>query len=206
MESFLIRDVSPALIKNLRGIVYFKKGSDVKEAIKYLKKAFRYRILGVHKELFDKNLGRPFVELSPEFAHIDVPLNVERVAFESLLLSLFYVSPLIVLSVKAAEDMQGFEIFSIKTNTREDNKTRKLHLRVCDYSVIDWYPKITRLGMEKKFDERLSYVKNDSEKRFWRLKPYEGEERILFLDILSFVYPAPHESLYNVVPAYILDM
>ena len=196
-------DISPAVVKNLRGVVYYKKEMDVSEHVKYLKKAFRYRALGIHKTLA-KDLGKPFISLECPF-RIRKPKGVDKTAFESLMIALFYVSPLIILGAESAEDLEPFKVFAIKTKTREDGRTRKLHLRVCDYSVIDWYPKLVELGKSGELQKRLELVREDGEKRFWRQKPYEGKERIVYYDLLQQVKDPPHEALYNVVPGYILE-
>jgi hypothetical protein len=197
-------DISPAVVKNLRGVVYHEKGMDVSEHTKYLKKAFKYRALGIHESLAE-DLGRPFISLRCPF-RIRKPKGVDRVAFESLVLALFYVSPLIILGAESAEKLEPFKIFVIKTKTQEDGRTRKLHLRVCDYSVIDWYPKLVELGKNGELQKRLKFVKEDAEKRFWRLKPYEGKDRIAYYDLLGHIKDPPHEALYNVVTGYILEL
>lgn len=197
-------DISPAIVKNLRGVVYFKEGLDVSEHVKYLKRAFRYRALGIHESL-GEGLGKPFVSLA---CPVDArkPEGVNRLAFETLVIALFYVSPLVILGAESAQELEPFKIFAIKTKAQEDGRTRKLHLRVCDYSVIDWYPKLVELGKNGRLQKRLEFVRADGEKRFWRLKPYEGKERIVYYDLLGHIKNPPHEALYNVVTGYILEL
>lgn len=197
-------DISPAVVKNLRGVVYYKPGMDISEYVKYLKQAFRYRNLGIHESLA-AGLGKPFVALKCPF-RMRKPPRVDRLAFESLAIALFYVSPLVILGAESAEALEPFKIFAIKTSVQEDGRTRKLHLRVCDYSVIDWYPKLVALGKAGELKKRLEFIKQDGEKRFWRLKPYEGKDRIVYYDLLGRIKNPPHEALYNVVPGYILEL
>lgn len=197
-------EISPAIVKNMKGVVYYKKGLNVSEHINYLKKAFRYRVLGIHRALAETT-GKPFVPLECP-VQLKKPSGVGTLAFESLIIALFYVSPLIILGAESAQDLEPFKIFAIKTRVREDGRTRKLHLRVCDYSMIDWYPKLVELGREGNREKRLEMVKQDGGKRFWRLQPYEGEERIVYYDLLTKISSLPHESLFNVAVGYILEM
>lgn len=164
------------LIKNLRGIVYFKKWDEgVEGRLNWLKKKFRYRNIGFFKEFTPEvKEGGPFVSLvlPPEldkFFREDISKMVACCSY--------YLCALLLLDGASREEAEELALSGIAVNLKAlTDREYKFNLRLLDYAVVDFG---TKQDLNIPFEELKEIAENDMEKRFWRLKR-EGRERVIF--------------------------
>ena len=207
-----------ALVKNLRGVVVFDLSEEnVKETIKWLVNRFKYRNLGLppslvekYKEEIKKYLeGKPFKRIVypvPELRNVaSIILEEANIPFElseSLVLASSYISPLLVLGRKFLPFIEklSVEVVKICKDKTLDVKQWKLHLRIADYTILDFYEEsvieamnlITRSHVLSKeeldlvLENRFKRIKEDT-KRYWRIKCSEGKPFLFYIDMLNVV-------------------
>ena len=197
-----------ATIKNLRGVVFADfKTENVDKTLNWLVKKFRYRNLGVSpsilqeaEEFFEGKLnGKPFVKLVYPFKSLEklVKFMVKNFGLgfkiaETVVLASTYVSPLMVLGENSLKILEKICVDKVYSNVKLDDFGWKLHFRIVDYTVLDFYTWSInhskqlwkqKLNPEKFVEERKEKIGRDK-KRYWRLQ--KGEEKpsplILYLD------------------------
>ncbi len=211
-----------ALVKNLRGVVVFNPDDDVSELIEWLVKRFKYRNVGVPPALvehLDSKLlsGRPFVQLSypteelasftREIAAVEA---AEPLVVEASVLASIYVSPLLALGRAAAGDLEKLAVDFVESKVLLDDRGWRLHLRIADYTVLDFYQwssehaeKLWNLQADLKVfaKERAERIARDK-KRYWRLQ--RGKEEpwrfVLYIDLAQRAARKP--ELLEVVRRY----
>ena len=183
-----------ALVKNLRGVVVFIPGDDIGEHVEWLVRRFRYRNVGVPPALvehLDSKLlsGKPFVQLSYpaenliSFAQrIAAVEDVEPLIVEAAVLASIYVSPLLALGGSVAECLERLAVDSVESKVLLDDRGWRLHLRIADYTVLDFYQWSSghaealwnpHVDVKSFAEERAERIAKDK-KRYWRLQ--RGEE------------------------------
>ncbi len=181
------------LLKNLRGLVYFSKGVDASEEIKILKKSFRYRTIGILKELD----GKYFFPIQLDF------LNKFGLEEKAILTSSFFATPLLILSRKSLKKLRKFVIESIGIGEKLEYKELKRNLRLVNYSITDFYVKSIELFEKGKLKERVELAKKDT-KRFWRLK--RGRKVfIVYLEPAKIKSKNLPINCFSIVPGIIID-
>ncbi len=202
-----------ALIKNLRGVVFADfKTENVTETLNWLTKRFKYRNLGVSpsvlqeaEEFFKGKLnGKPFVKLVYPFKSLKKlakfmvkNFNIEFKIAETVVLASTYVSPLMVMGENILKSLEKICVDIIYSNVKLDDFGWKLHFRIVDYTVLDFYIWSTnhskqlwrqKLNPEKFVEERKEKISRDK-KRYWRLQ--KGEEKssplIFYLDFAQTI-------------------
>jgi len=118
-------------------------------------------------------------------------------AAETLCLASAYISPIMV--VEGLEDFEGVIIKTVKTPVNLDDRGWRLHMRIANYTTLDFYAWSTENALKalrenhliEALQERAQKAAED-EKRYWRLKPGEGKGRIFlaYLDPLKAVFNA----------------
>lgn len=187
-----------ATVKNLRGVLLFSDSEEALERIRWLTERFKYRNLGVIPSLSGKmEVKKPFVELVyPDGELIKLTRLLGRrlgegVA-EAVVLSSTYVSPLFVLDGDSVESLRPLEVGSVRVSGKLTDRDWKLHLRIADYTVLDFYrwsvesaEKLWTREPEEVLEERAERIRKDA-KRYWRI---EGKERefLLYLDPVRFI-------------------
>jgi len=199
-----------AVVKNLRGVIYSRlKPSEFEERLTWLGKRFRYRNLGLtptvlstYGEVVQKFLGKPLLELKPpvkgltelvetysELLELPVPV-VEAYCYASM-----YVSPMIVLDGRCLRDLEPITVDRVLVKGPLTDRDYKLHMRIADYTVLDFYRWATSgalealrkvsggLDVSDLVEERVKKVKDDK-KRFWRIMSGKGSPFLLYLDLL----------------------
>jgi len=168
--------------------------------LRWLNRRFKYRVLGISplvlKELRGRGLSptrqvKPLHYPSKELSELvrclssvlgDVPEDV----VESAVMASAYVSPLIVFG-EPSRTVLNLATRIVKTAVKLNNALLKLHMRIADYSILDYYVKnlelLERLWKgelsSKEFVElRKDMVVKDS-KRYWRLttQPSKGRRK-----------------------------
>lgn len=200
-----------ALVKNLRGVALFNLEEEgVESSIQWLVKRFRYRNLGLtpllvskYKSRLVKYLsGRPFRELvSPVKAIDELVEMVSRFSsvsievVEVLVYASVYVSPLLLIGDHYSRDVESLSFTTVYTCKELSVGDWKLHLRIADYTVLDFHERcvdevlkalesgaLSELG--RIAESRLERMELDK-KRYWRIKCDQGRPFLHYVDMLG---------------------
>ncbi|MEM2796008.1 MAG: hypothetical protein QXR15_01815 [Candidatus Hadarchaeales archaeon] len=135
-----------ATVKNLRGVLLFFEQEDAASSIEWLMKHFRYRNLGIPPSFGEKiEIKKPFVELIypsgelKKLVELLTNMRIERNAAEAVVLASAYISPIFALDEKSVRFLRPLEAGSVRTSKKLTNRDMKLHLRIADYTVLDFY-------------------------------------------------------------------
>ena len=201
-----------AIVKNLRGVIYTSLDwRELDERLKWLKRHFKYRNIGITKESLNcypslkSYLESPLIELKYPFkqaeeliAAYQKILDLPPPVIETYCMASMYVAPMIVLGEKSIKDLGHLTITSVKTLKTLDDKSYKLHMRIVDYTTLDFYNWATEnakravetfLSKEdwrRILNERLAKIEKDK-RRYWRISSQDGKEVVLYLDLLPFL-------------------
>ncbi len=200
-----------AIVKNLRGVVVgYLDEEGCEDSVKWLVARFRYRDLGLGPSLVDRYRdivskylgGKPFRQLVypvselRDFAlSLAKELRVDELITEALILASTYVSPLIAIGKKAKNALENFALAKVLTNIGSMNlQDWKLHLRIADYTILDFYEgcileamELIKRGLEgidlilRSRRERIS----KDVKRYWRISKSSGETFLMYIDMLD---------------------
>ena len=188
-----------AIVKNLRGVVLCSDCSS--EKAEWLFDRFRYRSLGFSPAIYPdvREKRKNFVELyypSEAVAKIAEILaeKIDVALAESLVLASTYISPLLVVGY----DYSFFErnsVASVRTARLLSDRDWKLHLRIADYTVLDFYQWSTLNALEAvgkgKIEEALEERENKilkDVKRYWRISSDKGMVFLTYIDNLRLFY------------------
>ncbi|MEM4447446.1 MAG: hypothetical protein QW461_09145 [Candidatus Jordarchaeales archaeon] len=185
------------LVKNLRGILYFSREVSVDTELKWLKRKFKYRELGVSDTLkVDVKWGRL----------LTLPRVVDDPPLDSLLQASRFVCPLIVLKEESLRDYGGAVVASLKTREKLGDKELKFNLRLVNYAITDFYLKSIELAERGDIDGRRALAENDL-KRFWRVKPdSEGRVLVAYVDPLLLKVDIQSPAQKSLVPCLVIDL
>ena len=184
-----------AVVKNLRGVIYWKG----KEKLDWLLSRFRYRYLGLVPSMHGMITGRKnIIDLYYPNERIRDAKDViskelgEKLS-EAICLSSVYICPIIT---NAPDDFLDLSVSEVKTKEELGDRDWRLHLRIADYTVLDFYTWAVRQAyeglkegkdMEEVLRERREKIERDK-RRYWRISG-RGEKTFLFyLDPLELVY------------------
>ena len=184
-----------AVVKNLRGVIYWKG----REKLDWLLSRFRYRYLGLVPSMHGMITGKKNI--------IDLYYPNERIRdakdviskelgeelSEAICLSSVYICPIIT---NAPDDFLDLSVSEVKTKEELGDRDWRLHLRIADYTVLDFYTWAVRQayeGLKEKkrvedlLRERKERIERDK-KRYWRIGGEGGRTFLLYLDPLEIVY------------------
>ncbi len=201
------------LIKNLRGVLYFKEDASI---VDFVAKKFRYRNIGVPRWLNVKE-KKPFVFIDYPFE--DIKRFVESLnkspEVETIALASCYLCPILT-SARDYKNLKPFVLDEVYAEELSD-KDLKLHLRIADYSVTDFYvwattslyESVKQGRLEEHIKERLEKIKKDK-KRYWRVLKESGDVFVAYLDLTKLLttvseIPEIAACAFSVVTAVILD-
>jgi len=117
-------------------------------------------------------------------------------AAETLCLASAYISP--VMLIGELDEFKPAVIRTVKTSMNLDEKAWKLHMRIADYTTLDFYAWSTKNALEALTDEKrlIEALREremraaDDERRYWRLRSDGGRMFLAYLDPLRIVYEA----------------
>ena len=189
-----------AVVKNLRGVIYYRGGME--DRLRWLLSKFKYRSLGVTPSLADLMPKRKvLVELAYPVQAVEEAVRlfsevIPLEAAEALCLASAYISP--VMLIGELDEFKPAVIRTVKTSMNLDEKAWKLHMRIADYTTLDFYAWSTKNALEaltddKRLVEALREREEraaDDERRYWRLRSDEGRTFLAYLDPLRVVYEA----------------
>lgn len=200
-----------ALVKNLRGVVLFNLEEEgVEESIKWLVKRFKYRNLGVAPHLVAKYSdrlrpylsGNPFRELTSPVRDVDdlvellaKTVNTPYEVVESLVYASVYVSPLLLIGEHYSRELESLSTGTVYTCKELSVRDWKLHLRIADYTVLDFYEgcvdEVLKTidsgkagGLEKIVESRQKRIETDK-RRYWRVRCEHGRPFLHYVDLLG---------------------
>lgn len=180
------------LVKNLRAVILFNfQDKTAIHRIEWLKKRFHYRNLGVPPSIYTDELSKgsgkdifrklyyPLKELK-DLAGMIADLGYPKIFAETFILSSAYISPLFILSDDYLDLIERYSLDKVLICRELDIKNWKLHMRIANYSILDFYEDMVLLSMkyidlvmdqenrEKILDNRMGIVEKDK-KRYWRI-------------------------------------
>ena len=199
--------VYAAVVKNLRGVLYSSLPGEVfEEKLRWLRRRFRYRNIGItpwmEKRYGLRADGRLLVRLVEPVSGLKELIDayasatgLERRVLEAYCYASTYVSPLLILGQTSSADLGALIVDSVLVERELTDKEYKLHMRIADYTVLDFYLWATSRAGEALsalaegrdvsaiLAEREERVKKDK-RRYWRVMSEEGQPLILYLDFL----------------------
>lgn len=185
------------LVKNLRGVLYFSRGASIEAELRWLKRKFKYRELGVSDALGVEACWSKLLSL---------PRIVDDPALDSLLQASRFVCPLVVLKEKSLGDFGGAVVANLKTSDKLGDKDLKFNLRLVNYSITDFYLKSIELAEKGDLEGRKRLAEGDL-KRFWRVKPDPtGRTLVAYVDPLLVRGDIQSPAQKSLVPCFILDL
>jgi len=196
-----------AIVKNLRGVILFKEFNE--ELFTWLLNRFKYRDLGASTSIWNKIPDKYRNILKLDYPTKDLYDYMERLlnmgldyeALESLSTASTYISPLILVGNHYEKFINENSVSRVLICRPLDTKSWKLHLRIVDYVILDFYRdsieesiraiECIKRGDYKPVDEILdkrSLKISRDVKRFWRISCRDGKPFIYYIDLLKLVY------------------
>ena len=202
-----------ATVKNLRGVALFDLGEEgVEKSIKWLASRFRYRDIGVGPSIatrFRAALsrylgGKPFKEIVlpiPSLGKLVDLLrelhNLPHEVSEALVLSSVYISPLLIVGNRYLEHVAKLStrVVYVDDPKKMDTNSWKLHLRIADYTILDFYEgcveealRVLRgeASVDEVVEDRRRRIEKDV-RRYWRIAKESGTPFLLYIDMLSLL-------------------
>lgn len=140
----------------------------------------------------------PFVPLSFPFGELEGVKDLlsrghRPEVVEALILSCCYCSPLVVLDLESAQDLQPFFLWELRSSQALSDRDLIFHLRVASYAILDFYTlaeevlECRRRGgdMGELLQRRRQLAQVDGKKRFWRIEEDPmGRLVYAYLDLL----------------------
>mgnify|MGYP007013813272 CR=1 FL=1 len=200
-------------MKNLRGVIYscLDEGA-FSSKLSWLRRRFRYRSLGLPPCMLERYgqvvrgmLGPNLIEL-----HAPLPgleglisaysriLKLGQDVIEAYCFASIYVSPLMVLGGGCLGALGPLIIDRVLVGGELTDKDYKLHMRIADYTVLDFYLWATSSAQEavmalsrgedikRLLEERRERIEKDKH-RYWRIISEQGRPLVLYLDLLPLL-------------------
>ncbi len=195
-----------ALLKTIRGIlITTSKPKD--KVFGWLRRSIRWRPIGASRNIilllkrygFGSKLIKEVVYPFQEFGEISSILadgGLDRNIADAIVLSSAYIVPLVILDIKTLDHLRRANIvaYEIRTQKKLKDKDIKLHMRIAEYSVKDYYfdviaktaEAIASGEIEAILKKRAKTCTKDS-KRYWRIKQDRGRTIIIYIDHLRLL-------------------
>ena len=218
--------VYAAVVKNLRGIIYSSlEPEDLQGRLSWLKKRFRYRNIGLTPSMVEKyglradgkllvELAEPVRGLGELISALASITGIRRDVLEAYCYASIYVSPILVLGQGSCADLAPLVVDEVLVKRELTDKEYKLHMRIADYTVLDFYLWATSLAGEAlgalarggdvraMLAERRERIEKDK-RRYWRVRAGEGRALVLYLDLLPVLAErASAEEVASLVERY----
>ncbi|MGC9182070.1 hypothetical protein [Thermogladius sp.] len=202
-----------SIVKNLRGVVLFDLDEEGSwDTVEWLRKRFKYRDLGLTPRLVEKYRGKverylqgnPFRELTLPITGLERMVEllenggVSREVSELLVFSSVYISPAMCIGEKYCGEVAKLVDEAVKVCKGMGVNDWKLHLRIADYSILDWYEKCVKTSMDviRRKDPRLleevlkarAQMIEKDKKRYWRIECGGGRVFLGYVDLLGLYY------------------
>ncbi|MEM0380199.1 MAG: hypothetical protein QXX35_04135 [Desulfurococcaceae archaeon] len=226
------------IVKNLRGIALIKTiNEDVLNRLNWLRNRFKYRNIGIppvyyklESNYFDNKIFRKLYYPVDEIVYLKnilVERGFEETFIEPVIMASIYISPLMLLSSEYVDIVEKYSIGKINICRELGVKDWKLHFRISDYTILDFYDKMVSLSIDyinsikdndiriKILNERRKIVERDY-KRYWRILcnskyvyQYYLDPLLLIEENLGFFIETlsyKHASALSVIPVINLTL
>ena len=218
-----------ATVKNLRGVLFSSLGApELREKLSWLRRRFRYRNLGLtpdmisrYGEVLGAYAGRTFMELGDPDPSLRDLLSLyedltglSRPVLEAYCYASAYVSPVLALGERSVEELRPLVLDQVMVGRGLSDRDYKLHMRIADYTVLDFYPWSTASAMralellaegtapDEVMADRREKVGEDK-RRYWRISAEEGRPFLLYLDLLPILLAeAGRDGAREIVSSY----
>ncbi|RLE63530.1 MAG: hypothetical protein DRJ38_07360 [Thermoprotei archaeon] len=201
-----------SILRNIRGLLYLSPGDWDAEIVSWLKKKYRYRMIGLAPTLLLEFSEKRDLFAKPPFKILAYPSdtlhlfaekigeNLPKDIVESVILASCYVTP-IVTNSKGLKRLDNLSIYRVLSEKVLPENEIIRHLRIAGYTILDsheqvcWeaYNKIVE-SCKRKIDlknvvnqllkKRTLLAEKDS-KRYWRFKSSTGKPVLIYLDTLK---------------------
>lgn len=159
-----------ALAKNMRAILYLHPDNSYDtDVVDFIAKYHRYRMVGyditadLNNEMKKHLQKKCFIALDiPYIASIDC-VNYRTPWERSLVMGALYLAPVIA-HIKAVDTFQKYTIYRINGDRPWNIREFLRHLRISEYAMIDFAIGLNKLSVDIK-----TVLKEDTEKRYWRI-------------------------------------
>jgi hypothetical protein len=202
-----------AVVKNLRGVVLLNPREEgALRGLEWLVKRFKYRNLGVPPSLVDsagslltkylggkplRELALPVAALKPLPERLAGSLRLPLEVAELLVYASSYISPALLIGRSYLEHLTSLAAGVVKVCKEMDTQSWKLHLRIADYSVLDFYEQCVDEALSviegaeplPLLEARSERVRRDA-RRYWRVACDSGEVFLVYVDNLSLAFQA----------------
>ena len=140
---------------------------------------------------------------SQQLVEVLTELGLDERAAEAYVLASAYISPVMVLGRESLEELKPLVTAVVRVKEYPDEKSWRLHARIADYTVLDFYGWATESGLKivkaltegrdpsQLLEERRERVERDR-RRYWRILSEEGEVFLAYLDLPAML--AKHEG------------
>lgn len=190
------------LLKNIRGVLLADRKLD-SNVINWLKRSIRWKPIGAGPKNIQLIRGHGIKSkvlkqlVFPFTIHEDIRTLLESngvspLLAEAMLLSSIYISPLVVLSENTLASIHKYaSIGSVLTDKKLSSNDIKIHMRIAEYAMKDYYFDIIKSlwhDLQKKdlnelMKQRKKFARDDI-KRFWRINRNRGRTVISYIDPL----------------------
>lgn len=199
------------LVKNMRCIFVPFKGKSLNSVIKFLRKNYRNRCVGIPRWFLEENADlpgkKPFVEIDFLDKTKEQILSSTGPILKTIILSCHYVVPIISVMEfnEIINDKEG-TIINFSFSGQLSDRDKKFNIRLGDYAMTDFLIELveeTKNWIEgssngtARIDGLLSIreekIRNDFEKRFWRLSKGGNNSRgktliVVYFDPLRYMF------------------
>ena len=148
-----------SLLKNLRAVIFLDPTKKFPvEEIKWLRKKYRYRSIGIaqsllsalNSEIRESFMKKPFEILKfplPEIEQfvrtvLSVELEIPEYVIESLIIASCYVNALVVLGRESFPVLRRFMAWEMKSTVELPENEVKRNLRIVGYAILDFHDKV----------------------------------------------------------------
>ena len=122
--------------------------------------------------------------------------GLSREVGELLILASTYISPAILVGESYREDLEKLAADVVKVCRELNVREWKLHLRIADYTVLDFYEEAVDEALraleepslvERLLEERKERISTDK-RRYWRISCEDGRPFLYYIDNLSVAH------------------
>mgnify|MGYP007013811914 CR=1 FL=1 len=195
-----------ALVKNLRGVVLFNPAEGVEKDLRWLSQRFKYRDLGLIPSLKGKTgvsfkiLAYPTGTVERVVEKLANDGRISRPIAEMLCLASVYVCPAVVVGESFRQEIERMAVDVVKVK-KMDLRNWKLHMRIADYTALDFYEQATEeaLRVLRRKDEMVVQHRREriarDKRRYWRIADETGRPFLYYVDNLSLLKSWPRKAL-----------
>lgn len=149
-----------SLLKNVRAVAFLDPNASFPmEELKWLSKKYRYRSIGVSKQLLrnlDENMKtvfakKPYVTLRAPLTEIETLTrlvsnycsSIPNYVFDSIIMASCYVNPLLIIGRESYEILERLAAWTLYSTSELPDVEIKRNTRIIGYAILDFHEKTT---------------------------------------------------------------